>query len=185
MRRVFALATAFCLVAAGCALAADQAAASTPLPLPAPASFQIRNRQFKELLRPKEANNATGTPLVLYPAEPWKCMTWKVTRASESTFRLQNHFTSKTFGTETHTKDASGAETVVQMPFEKDKPGRDWAIARLPDGTFKITEPQSGKALTARKSENGSGVQIVLEAFSGAEAQKWELEQIDPKTLIL
>jgi len=34
---------------------------------------------------------------VLYPAEPWKCMTWKLRPAGESVFHVQNHFTSKTF----------------------------------------------------------------------------------------
>src|SRR4051812_11964945 len=60
-------------------------------------SFQIRSQKFGQLLRPEDANNADGTRLVLYPAQMWKCMTWKRLPAGPSTFALQNHLTSKTF----------------------------------------------------------------------------------------
>src|SRR5262249_22627047 len=60
-------------------------------------SYQIRNKQFGDLLRPEDANSADGTPIVLYPAQAWKCMTWKLSAAGESQFCLQNRFTSKTF----------------------------------------------------------------------------------------
>jgi hypothetical protein len=165
------------------ASALDGPAANRTAELPVPASFQIRNKQFGDLLRPKDANHATGTPLVLYPAEPWKCMTWKITRADDTAFRLQNHFTSKTFGTRTDSLQSKDLPAVIQIPMENGGPA--WAITRLGDGTFKITEPKTGKALTARKDETGSGVRIVLEPFSGADAQKWELKQIDPKSLTM
>jgi hypothetical protein len=35
----------------------------------APESFQVRNRKFGDLLRPEDAHSATGTRLVLYPAQ--------------------------------------------------------------------------------------------------------------------
>lgn len=167
------------------ASAADGPAATRPTELSVPASFQIRNKQFGNLLRPKDANHATGTPLVLYPAEPWKCMTWKITRAGETTFRLQNHFTSKTFGTRAESQEVNKPQPVIQIPLDKENGGPSWAITRLADGTFKITDPKTGKALTAVKEENGSGVRIVLEPFTNTDAQKWGMEQIDPQMLTM
>src|ERR1700742_2772242 len=65
-------------------------------------SYQIRNCKFDRLLRPRDANSANGTRIVLYPAEPWKCMTWKTHAAGDLAFQLQNHFTGKTFEVKTN-----------------------------------------------------------------------------------
>jgi hypothetical protein len=77
--------------------AADVTSSGPASKASAPESFQIRNKKFGELLRPEAANGADGTRIVLYPAQSWKCMTWKLHPAGESAFQLQNHFTSKTF----------------------------------------------------------------------------------------
>src|SRR5436190_14020625 len=90
-------------------------------------SYQIRNSKFDQLLRPENANNADGTRIVLYPAEPWKCMTWKLCPAGDSAFQLQNHFTNKTF--ENKTNDAPSA--VVQVPFARDPSKRPtWNVIK-------------------------------------------------------
>lgn len=77
--------------------AADSAGSKSDLSPTTTESFQIRNKKFGDLLRPEGANGANGTQIVLYTAEPWKCMTWKLRPAGESVFHVQNHFTSKTF----------------------------------------------------------------------------------------
>lgn len=144
-------------------------------------SYQIRNSKFGNLLRPEEANNANGTRIVLYPAQPWKCMTWKFHPAGESRFQLQNHFTSKTFSTEAGEKAA-----VRQVPFSKKTDERPvWQITKLNDGTYKIAEPKSGKVLTATNDANGSGARVVVENWHDGEEQKWELKEIDPKDLTM
>jgi hypothetical protein len=145
-----------------------------------PGSYQIRNKAFGELLRPQEARSANGTPIVLYPAQPWKCMTWKLQPAGESTFHLQNHFTSKTFAADAKSQEAS----VVQVPFAKESAERPaWKFERLGDGAYKITDAQSGKVLTAIKES--SGVRIKLAAWTDKDDQKWGLEAIDPKQLTM
>src|SRR5215469_15686242 len=93
-------------------LLAAEPAASSPVLSPLN-SYQIRNKQFGDLLRPEGANGATGTRLVLYPAQPWKCMTWKFHAAGESAFQLQNHFTSKTFAGDTSAEKPLEAVTQV------------------------------------------------------------------------
>lgn len=146
-----------------------------------PASYQVRNKKFAQLLRPEDANNANGTRLVLYPAQPWKCMTWKFHPAGESAFQLQNHFTSKTFAGETAEKPL---QAVTQVPFAKESDKRPvWQFTKLPDGTYKIADSKSGKILTAAKDENG--MRIVLEAWHDSDEQKWELLLIDPKDLTM
>jgi hypothetical protein len=146
-------------------------------------SFQIRNHKYRELLRPEDANSADGTPIVLYPAQHWKCMTWQFHPAGESRFQLQNHYTSKTFAAK------AGDQTqppVSQVPFAKNPEERPvWQLTRLNDGSYKITDPKSAKALTAVKGGSGSQVRIVIEAWRDGEDQKWDLIEIDPKTLTM
>jgi hypothetical protein len=149
-----------------------------------PGSFQIRNQKYGNLLRPEEANSADGTRIVLYPAQPWKCMTWRLHGTGDSKFQLQNHFTGKTFAAEAGADKADAA--VTQVPFSKKPEERPtWQLVKLTDGTYKITDSKSGKALTAVKEETGSGVRIVARAWRDGAEQKWELIEIDPKQLTM
>lgn len=164
----------------GSAFAADSSAPSANSS--APASYQVRNKKFGQLLRPEDAHSANGTPLVLYPGQPWKCMTWKFHPAGETAFQLQNHFTSKTFAGET--SDGKSLQAVTQVPFAKESDKRPvWQFTKLGDGNYKIVDAKSGKALTATKDE--SGLRIVLDAWHDTEEQKWELLPIDPKQLTM
>jgi hypothetical protein len=148
----------------------------------APAFFQVRNKKFGDLLRPEGANSANGTRLVLYPAQPWKCMTWKFHSAGESAFRLQNYFTSKTFSAEIRTDGANAP--VKQVPFAKDSAETPvWQFTKLQDGSYKITDAKSGKVLTALREEGN--VRIVVQAWREGDEQKWELISIDPKQLTM
>ena len=147
-------------------------------------SFQIRNQKYGNLLRPEEANSADGTRIVLYPAQPWKCMTWKLQGNGDAGFHLQNHFTGKTFAAEAGTDKAEAA--VTQVPFSKKPEERPtWQLLKLTDGTYRITDTKSGKALTAVKGEGGSGARIVTRAWREEADQKWELIAIDPKQLTM
>jgi hypothetical protein len=176
MKRLFAsLVLAVLGVAFGADISAPTASSSPPV------SYQVRNKKFAQLLRPEDASNANGTRLVLYPAQPWKCMTWKFHPAGESAFQLQNHFTSKTFEGETSEKPL---QAVTQVPFAKESDKRPiWQFTKLADGTYKIADAKSGKILTATRDENG--VRIMLDAWHDADEQKWELLPIDPKLLTM
>ena len=148
-----------------------------------PGSFQIRNQKYGNLLRPEEANSADGTRIVLYPAQPWKCLTWKLQASGESRFQLQNHYTSKTFAAAEAEADKTPV-AVTQVPFSNKPAERPtWQFTRLADGRYKITDAKSGKALTAVKEESGATVRIVVQAWQESDAQKWELIEIDPKRL--
>ena len=149
----------------------------------APDSCQIRNKKFGELLRPEDANSANGTRIVLYPAQPWKCMTWKMYPAGELVFHLQNHFTSKTFAPVTKPDVAQAA--VTQVPFSREAPDCPaWRFTKMPAGLYQITEVKSGKALTAVASEGG-GMRVVVTPWQKEDEQKWELLEIDPSKLTM
>jgi hypothetical protein len=177
---VFTVYTA--ILAVGFAGAAAESPAR-PASSAAPESCQLRNKKFRELLRPEDASSANGTRLVLYPAQPWKCMTWKMLPAGESAFQLQNHFTSKTFAS-AGKADATQA-AVTQVPLSQEGSTRPvWRFTRLPDGLYQITEVKSGQALTAVSSEGG-GARIVVAPWRKGDEQKWEMLKIDPGKLTM
>lgn len=159
-----------------CSLTSSLFSAETNQDL-ASGSYQIRNRKFGELLRPENANHANGTHIVLYPAQPWKCMTWKLVPTGASTFNLQNHFTSKTF--EAKTNDAGF--TVVQIPWAREISSRPaWRITKLPDGFYRITDVRSGECLTASSQDV-----ILLAPWKEIPEQQWELVLTDPAKLTM
>jgi hypothetical protein len=145
-------------------------------------TYHIRNLKFKDLLRPENANGANGTRIVLYSAQPWKCMTWRLQPAGASAFSLQNLFTSKTFAADVK-KDQAQAP-VTQVPLGAGAaPG--WQFTKLEDGSYKITDAKSGKALTAVKAGNGGEAKIITEVWHDQAEQKWELQKVDPKQLTM
>src|ERR1043165_9590395 len=155
------------------AVVAVGAADGANAPVELNGSFQIRNQKFGDLLRPKDASNAEGAPIVLYPAEPWKCMTWRVTPATNSTCQVQNHFTSKTFTV----KAGSTENRLTQTAWSKEAGQRpQWKFTPLGDGSYKICSAKADYALTAR--ESGGTVGILLAPWKDEPEQKWKLEAI-------
>ena len=126
-----------------------------------PESVQIRNVQFGFLLRPRDASNQDGTPLVLYPAQPWKCMTWTTHATTDGLFSLKNRLTAKTFS-------PSPDGTVKQIPFDAAKL---WRFEQLPDGHYRILDPAApGKVLTARAEDT-----LAFDDCKNAPSQQWEV----------
>lgn len=168
---------AMCLTGAP---AADKAENQSGLSATATESYQIRNKKFGDLLRPENADGAEGTRIVLYPAEPWKCMTRKLQPAGESMFQVQNHFTSKTFIVK------SGADKgVVQIKLVRDKAGQPlWHFTKQADGSYEISDAKSGEALTAVEDKGGS-TRVIAAPWKDTDNQKWSLEKIDPATLTM
>lgn len=170
----------WCILTSG-VFAADNAGGKSGLSATTTESYQIRNKKFGDLLRPENANSAEGTRIVLYPAEPWKCMTWKLHPAGETGFHVQNHFTSKTF----IVNPSPGATNVIQTHFARAAGERPlWRFTKLPDGSYQISDAKSGQALTA-VGENNQAVRVVAAPWQDRDEQKWELEKMDPAKLTM
>ena len=147
-------------------------------------TYQIRNVKYGDLLRPRDANHANGTPIVLYSAQPWKCMTWRLQPAGETAFLVRNLFTGKTF----HAAFATNAQPadVTQVPLPKNaSEGPAWRFVLLDDGHYKITDDKSGKVLTAVKKTGEYSAIIAVAPWSNLDDQKWTLEKIDPQQLTM
>lgn len=151
---------------------------------PEATTYQIRNVKFSGLLRPRDANNADGTTIVLYSAQPWKCMTWRLQPAGESAFHLKNLFTGKTFCADTNV--SGPRQNVTQLPLAKDGNGAPaWQFVRLEDGSYKIADAKTGNVLTAVKAAGAYEATIVTASWQNLDEQKWRLEKMDPKDLTM
>ena len=182
MKLKIALLIGFGMLQLGLAAFAEERPATATAP--EATTYQIRNLKHHELLRPKDANGATGTPIVLYPAQSWKCMTWRLQPAGDSAFNLKNLFTSKTFCASSDTNAAQ--QVVTQIPLAKDGGASPaWQFTKLDDGSYKITDAKSGKALTAVKGGDDYSVKIVVAPWQNLDEQKWQLEKMDPKQLTM
>jgi hypothetical protein len=178
--KLILVAASFLMLASG-PFAADTAENQSGLSTTVTESYQIRNKKFGDLLRPENANNAEGTRIVLYPAEPWKCMTWKLRPAGDAGFHVQNHFTSKTFVV----NPGPGATNVIQTALARESAERPvWRFTKLADGAYQISDAKSGAALTA-VGGNGQPVRVVVAPWQEKDEQKWDLEKTDPARLIM
>ena len=148
----------------------------------APKSYQIVNKKYGDLLRPKDANDKDGTPIVLYPAQRWKCLTWRLAPTDDAEFTVQNHFTDRTFSLSSSDK----GNAVIQVALPKDAAKAvKWHFVKLEDGGYRITDPKSGNVLTAVKNDGDDEIRIVLRPWKEDDEQIWELQQIDPAKLTM
>ena len=174
---------------AGCAglFAAETSAGSSMTnQIPEATTYQIRNSKYGTLLRPKNANHANGTPIVLHTAQPWKCMAWKLQSVDQSGFLVKNLFTHKTFSAKHDGNNAQSA-AVIQVPLSQEatKGKAIWQFIRLKDGNYKIVDKQSESVLTADPKGDESHIIITLEPWHDLPAQKWVLEKVDPNDLTM
>ena len=124
-------------------------------------SYQIENVGTGTLLRPQDANKADGTPLVVYPKQAWKCMTWKFQTDGDQV-TLKNHFTGKTLG-----KTAADA-AVKQSPLGENADA--WKFVSVEDGVYRIESVATGEVLTATDDDT-----VALRKYTGDAKQKWKL----------
>jgi hypothetical protein len=132
----------------------------------------LRNQQYGLFLRPREASNKDGEPIVLYPQQPWKCMAWKFERAPEGV-RLVNVLTNKSFEA-----DRSSAEkhALIQMPSSPDhQQAETLRFVPLGGDTYEIELLNGSGVLTAIDSDGHGDLRVIVAPWKQSPAQKWQL----------
>lgn len=146
------------------------------------AAFHIANVASGKVLRPYDARNQDGNPIVLYSLVPWKCVTWKFV-PSGNDYQLQNLFTSKTLVASAATEGKT--RFVVQTSWGKEASERpSWSFVKLSDGTYKIVDAKTGLALTAVPDEK-FGTRVALQEWKEQSEQKWKLQKVAPEDLTM
>ena len=133
----------------------------------------LRNEQYGLFLRPRDASNKTGEPIVLYPFQPWKCMAWHF-ESSQDGVRLVNFFTSKSFEVDA----ALAGKPLVQQPASPDqRPHEMLRFIPLESGLYEIEAPGGG-VLTAVDSDGHGDIRVVVSPWKQIPSQKWRLVDI-------
>ena len=129
-------------------------------------SHQIASVAKEDLLRPRDASNKEGAPIVLYPKQDWKCMTWKFEPAGDGV-RLMNYFTHKTL----YPSGTQDGAPVAQHAAGKDVAEVErWRFVPVGENVYRIEHVGTGKALTV--TSNGH---VVVDPWTDGAGQKWKL----------
>jgi hypothetical protein len=136
-------------------------------------SHGLRNQQFGLFLRPRDASNKDGEPIVLYPQQPWKCMAWHFESAPGGT-RLVNYFTGKSF----EVQQSSSTKALVQMPPSPEhQHSESLHFVALEGGLYEI-ESEAGGVLTAIDSDGHGDIRVVVSPWKNVPSQSWQLIDI-------
>jgi hypothetical protein len=134
-------------------------------------SHGLRNEKYGLMLRPRDASNKDGEPIVLYPDQPWKCMAWHF-EAKDAGVRLVNYFTSKSFVVDR----AGGGRALVQQPSSSEKqPQETLHFIDLGDGLYEIEAPGGGGVLSGIDSDGHGDLRVVVAPWTKAASQMWRL----------
>jgi hypothetical protein len=143
----------------------------TPSVPPPTGSHGLRNHKYQLFLRPRDASNRDGTPIVLYPQQPWKCMAWKFEEQQDGT-RLVNYFTGKSF----EVLQAADGHPLVQQPATSERvKEQSWKFVAVGANLYKIETADGKGVLTAMKSSETDDIRVVAQPWQGLESQEWEL----------
>jgi hypothetical protein len=141
-------------------------------------AYQIRNVKHGLFLRPKGARSSEGNPIVLYPQYPWECLSWRLKKGPNGTYRLINIHTNKTI----QPAEAKSDNTIPVLqvtPGDQSAEKQCWRFVRLTDGFYKILSANADLALTA---VNVSGETFIhLAPYKDDAEQKWELVDMPEK----
>jgi hypothetical protein len=133
----------------------------------------LRNEQFGLFLRPRDASNRDGEPIVLYPYQPWKCMAWHFENMPNGT-RLVNFFTGKSF----EMQGSSSSEALIQMPATtENRHSESFHFVALEQGLYEIRN-EKGDALTAVDSDGHGDIRVVVSPWKNLATQRWQLVDI-------
>jgi hypothetical protein len=152
-------------------LAAGLFAAQTTSHAQPAGSHGLRNDQYGLFLRPRDASNRTGEPIVLYPYQPWKCMAWRF-ESSQDGVRLINYFTSKSFEVDR----TSGSKALVQEPASAEQRQNE-TLHFIPLGgdLYEIDVQGNAGVLTAVDSDGHGDLRVTVAPWKQMPSQKWHL----------
>lgn len=134
-------------------------------------AFQLENKATSLLLRPRDANDADGTQIVVYPKYAWRCLTWDIIPAGYANiFTVRNYFTNKTFQP---TAGIIENAPVLQAAIRPGATLQQWDFVKVEGDYYKITAHGSDLAMTVEGA--GSNAKVVLKKWSRSPAQMWKL----------
>ncbi len=140
-------------------------------------NYAIKNVQTGMLLRIKDANSKTGTPIVAYYPENWKCMTWDFKKTDVNTYQLRNLFSSKTL------QPAAVASANVAFDEQPLVPGdakQQYEFIPVKKDIYLIKLKGTDLYITSADPKGEVNSAIILAAKKGTADQQWFIYEQAP-----
>jgi hypothetical protein len=140
-------------------------------------NYAIKNVQTGMLLRIKDANSKTGTPIVAYYPENWKCMTWDFKKTDANTYQLRNLFSNKTLQPVTL---AAADVAFHEQPLIPGDEKQQYEFIAVKKDTYLIKVKGADLYITPADPKGEVNSAIILAAKKGTPDQQWFIYEQAP-----
>lgn len=140
-------------------------------------NYAIKNVQTGMLLRIKDANSKTGTPIVAYYPENWKCMTWDFKKTDANTYQLRNLFSNKTLQP---VALASANVAFNEQPLVPGDDKQQYEFIHVKKDTYFIKLKGTDLYITPADPKGEVNSAIILAAKKGTPDQQWFIYEQAP-----
>lgn len=140
-------------------------------------NYAIKNVEIGMLLRIKDASNKNGTPLVAYPPQNWKCMTWNFISVEGNTYQLKNLFTGKRF----QSKAGDTTETALEeQALSLESANQQFDFEPAGKNIYWIKLKGTALYLTSGDKKGTINLPVILSWKSGNKEQQWTIYKQAP-----
>lgn len=140
-------------------------------------NYAIKNVKTGLLLRVKDAASKNGTPLVAYPAQNWKCMTWDFKNTGANIYQLENLLTHKTFQSQT----AAAAEvSLEEQPLTSGNANQEYEFISVKKDVYFIKLKGTDLYVTPSDPAGEVNSPIILAKKRNSAEQQWTIYQQSP-----
>jgi hypothetical protein len=140
-------------------------------------TFKIVNRLTGKMLNVyTNANGLAVTQLAENGSDNHK---WILSSNTNGSFTITNVLSSKVL----KAKNCSGAIDSAQQVTAAGGACEQWQFVSTGNGYYRITNQSSGNSLAVANSSLEDSAAIIINAYTGAEAQQWQLREIPTATI--
>jgi len=139
-------------------------------------AFAIQNYGTNKNIRPRGANTADETNIILYPHHEWKCLTWRFIWIEGNTYQLENLYTEKTL---TPSSAPISGVSLWQQPLNENNPLQHWELILQDGNKYLIRLKDTDLYITLSSSSNDSA--IILKPLENSDNQLWRLFEQYPR----
>jgi hypothetical protein len=123
--------------------------------------------------------NAEALPVTQLAEDGTDNQKWTLSSNTNGSFKVSNVYTSKVLKAKkcTGTTDSLGQYANTGSACEQ------WQFVSLGNGYYRITNQSSGNSLALNNGSLDDSATIIINAYTGAEAQQWQLREIPNATV--
>ena len=139
--------------------------------------FALKNVHTGKYVRIKDANGASGTPIVAYSPEDWKCMTWEFQPSATGSYTLKNLLSGKTL--QPLNGQTKPGTTLEEQPLDTQKP-QEYELVAAGNEHYRVRLKGTDLFLTPSDPRGATNSSIILQTAQAGDLQEWILIEQHP-----